>query len=116
MTGDAVSALASEYEGKRLRDAAGAALGAVTRVLYHPSEPQAIGFMIRPRAVLYVLPRPQRYLGLDTVRMTDAGPTADLTKLPSRRKGAELLGYEPDLTVIWTGMPVWGRRRSASEP
>jgi sporulation protein YlmC with PRC-barrel domain len=101
---------ASNIEGAPLTGAGDAPLGVVTNVLYHPSEPRAIGAAVRPTALLYVVDRPGTYLPLSALTFRAGGSSCDLVKLPSTRRGGELLGFDPDLTVIWTGMNVLGPR------
>lgn len=99
---------ASSIEGKPLTGAGGTPLGVVTNVLYHPAEPRAIGVAVRPTALLYVVDRPGTYLPLSALGFGPEGTSCGLTKLPSTRRGSVDLGYDPDFTVIWTGMRVLG--------
>jgi len=99
---------ASSIEGQALTGAEGVALGAVTNVLYHPAEPRVIGVAVRPPAALKVVERPGTYLPLSALSIGPEGTTCGLVKLPSGRRAAEDLGYDPDITVIWTGMTVLG--------
>jgi hypothetical protein len=101
--------LASEVEDAPVFGAADAEIGAVTRLLYHPAEPRVVGMMARPPAVAYVIDRTATYLplaGVDLARPNRVGTR--LKKLPSLRAGADSLGFDPDVTVIWTGMDVRG--------
>lgn len=100
--------LASEVEGRPLLGDADVVLGTVTRLLYHPSASRVVGAMVRPPAALVVVERPETFLPLAQLRFEADGAHADLKKLPSTRKGAEALGFNPDTTIIWTGMPVCG--------
>ena len=102
---------ASGIEGRRLTGADGVALGTITNVLFHPSEPRAIGFAVRPPNALAVVERPGTYLPLSALTFASDGAHCDLAKLPSGGKAEQALGYDPDLTVIWTGMPVGGPGR-----
>lgn len=96
----------SGIEGHALTGAEGVDLGKVTNVLFHPSEPRVIGAAVRPPAALAVVERPGTYLPLSAVVFGRHGTASDLAKLPRASKAAETLGYDPDLTVIWTDMPV----------
>jgi len=102
-------ALASNTEGARLIGAEGADLGSVYRVLYHPEGTRVIGLMVRPTAMLYVVERADTFLPLDAVRIGPGSVTCDLKKLPTGRRATDGLGFDPDKTVIWTGMTVRGR-------
>jgi len=101
-------------EGHPLLSKRGARVGTVTRVLYHPSEPRAIGLMVRPKAALLVFERRETFLPLSAVGFVKGEGTrlrGDAKKLSGPAKAAGELGYDPDLTVIWTHMMV----RSPSE-
>jgi PRC-barrel domain len=100
--------LASDIERRELTGAGGVALGTVTDVLFHPSEPRVVGVVVRPPAALAVAKRPDTYLPLSALTFGEAGTRCDLEALPKGRKAAEGLGYDPDTTVIWMGMPVAG--------
>jgi hypothetical protein len=100
--------LADSIEGEVLRGADGVTLGTVVRVLYHPAEPRAIGLMVRGASLLGVVERRETFLPLGAVRFEADAVTSDLRKLPIGRAAAEGLGFDPDTTVIWSGMPVYG--------
>ena len=101
---------ASGIEGLPLTVAWVVVLGTVTNVLFHPSEPRAVGVAVRPPNALAVVARPGTYLPLSALTFDEAGARADLVKLPSGSKAATGLGYDPDETVIWTGMAANGPR------
>ena len=96
----------SDIEGHALTGLGGVALGTVTNVLFHPSEPRAVGVAVRPPAALVVVSRKGTYLPLSALSFGPEGASSDLAKLPTGRKAAEGLGFDPETTVIWTGMPV----------
>ena len=98
--------LVSGIEGRGLATAEGVVLGTITNVLFHPSEPRAIGFAVRPPNALAVVERPGTYLPLSALTFASDGAHCDLAKLPSGGKAEQALGYDHDVTVIWTGMPV----------
>jgi sporulation protein YlmC with PRC-barrel domain len=100
--------LASDIEGRPLAGAGGVVLGTVKHLLYHPDEPRVIGAIVRPPAALVVVARPETYLPLFVLRLRSDEASTDMKKLPTQRQAAESLGFDPDLTVIWTGMPVAG--------
>lgn len=101
---------ASSIEGKPLTGSGGGVLGVVSDVLYHPGEPRVIGVAVRPTALLHVVDRPGTYLPLSALSLGPDGTTCALAKLPSTRRGTAGLGYDPETTVIWTGMTVRGSR------
>jgi sporulation protein YlmC with PRC-barrel domain len=100
----------SGIEGLPLTGAGGAVLGTVTNVLFHPSEPRVVGVAVRPPNALAVVARPGTYLPLSALTFDEAGARADLVKLPFGGEAATGLGYDPDVTVIWTGMAAKGPR------
>jgi len=98
--------LASSIEGSPLTGADGAGLGTVVRVLYHPEEPRAVGLMVRPPSIYGMVERRETFLPLSAVRFTKTAVRCELSKLPTGRKAADGLGFDPDTTVIFSGMPV----------
>lgn len=99
---------ASDIEGATIARTGGEALGTVRRVLYHPSEPRAIGLMVAPPAMAGMSLRAETFLPLSAVEFGEGGLSTSLAKLPTGRKAADGLGFDPDTTVIWTGMDVRG--------
>jgi hypothetical protein len=69
--------------------------------------------MLRPTAMLYVVDRPETFLPLEAVDIEPGLVKCNLKKLPTGRRAADRLGYDPDTTVIWTGMSVRGRSGGA---
>jgi sporulation protein YlmC with PRC-barrel domain len=100
--------LASDVEGRPLTGVDGVVLGKVEYLLYHPEEPRVIGATIRPPAAMVVVARPETFLPLGSLRFEASGVATNAKKLPTQRSAAGPLGFNPDLTVIWTGMPVMG--------
>jgi sporulation protein YlmC with PRC-barrel domain len=96
----------SAIEGLALTGAGGEVLGTVTSVLFHPAEARAIGVAVRPPNAMAVIERPGTYLPLSDLTFGPAGTRTELGKLLSGGKAAAALGYDPDTTVIWSGMPV----------
>jgi sporulation protein YlmC with PRC-barrel domain len=100
--------LASEIERRPLTGTAGVELGRVESIIFHPSELCAVGIMVRPPAILYVVGKPDTFLPFAGLRFTANGVECDLKKLPTGRNAADGLGYDPETTIIWTGMDVRG--------
>jgi uncharacterized protein YrrD len=100
--------LAGSIEGAALRGADGVTLGTVVRVLFHPAGPRAIGLMVRGPSIYGIVERGDTFLPLTAVRFESDAVTCALAKLPKGRAAADRLGFDPDATVIWTGMPVLG--------
>jgi hypothetical protein len=101
--------LASEVEGSALKGPDGSVLGTLLKMLFHPSgEPTVVGAQVRPPAALVVVAMPETYLPLSALTFSRSGVSTDLPKLPKARASAAQLGYDPDLTVIWSDMPIAG--------
>jgi sporulation protein YlmC with PRC-barrel domain len=97
----------SAIEGLALTGAGDEVLGTVTNVLFHPADARAIGVAVRPPNAMTVIERPGTYLPLSDLTFDPGGARTGLGKLLSGAKAvAAALGYDPDTTVIWTGMPV----------
>lgn len=82
----------------------GKPFGQVTHVLFHPTEPRAVGLELQPPAVAMVVTRPPQYVSLEqveigkgTIVMKAAGKTV---------RSSAGTDFTWDHTVIWTGMPV----------
>ncbi|MBI5232280.1 MAG: hypothetical protein HY876_08970 [Coriobacteriales bacterium] len=85
-------------------------VGTVGRVLFHPSEPRAVGYEIeRPRLWL-VIKRGPAYLALDSAVPRNEKVTIET---PGRdawgKRAAKRLGFSWDDTVVWRHMPVHTR-------
>jgi uncharacterized protein YrrD len=100
--------LVIDIEGRPITGVADVELGTVARVLFHPSEPRVVGIVARPPAVLHVIERGTTYLPLAGLTFGRSGTHVELRRLPKLHVGAESLGFDPDTTVIWTGMDVRG--------
>jgi hypothetical protein len=101
--------LASEVEGVRLYGPDGSLAGTVVNLLFHPSgEPVVVGATVRPLNALVVVGRPETYVPLSALRFERGHTWLTIDKLPKTRTSAEALGYDPELTVIWSGMPTSG--------
>lgn len=100
---------ASEVEGERMYAADGELAGTLVNLLFHPSgDPVVVGAAVRPLNALVVVGRPETYLPLSALRFERGHVWLMIDKLPKTRASAEKLGYNPDLTVIWTDMPTAG--------
>jgi hypothetical protein len=99
--------LASEVEGGALKGPDGSEIGTLQKLLLHPSgDPVVVGAAVRPSPALVVVERRDTYVPLSALRFAADGVTTSLGKLPKARASADVLGFDPDLTVIWTGMPI----------
>lgn len=98
----------SALEGVIIAGSRGKPLGRVVDVLFHPSEPRAIGIVVdRPRTA-GVVARPPVYVPLGMLERAEEGfvLAQGATALPSAKAGERALGYTWDETVHWAGMPV----------
>ena len=96
----------SSIEGRSLVNARGRVLGRVEHVLFHPSEPRAVALMIRREPWLYVLRRAPAFAPLGSVSLAGDAVRFEGPRLPSRSSAVRAIGSDPELTVIWRGMPV----------
>ena len=96
----------SELEGAELYGSEGIQLGVVERVLFHPSEPRAIGLMIRPIPWLYFITRRPAFVAWEAFGIQKGHLRFGQRKLPSRRKASQAMGHDVDRTIIWRGMTV----------
>ncbi|MDY0340926.1 MAG: PRC-barrel domain-containing protein [Coriobacteriia bacterium] len=95
------------YEGRTVIGQSGRKLGRVSAVLFHPSEPRAVGVQIDKGAVLGVIDQRPRYAGLSRLQSSvDETLVIDADVLPKDADGERALGYRWDDTVVWHGMPV----------
>lgn len=96
----------SELRGVEVRSPKRAVLGRVTGVLFHPSEPRAVGLEVTPLRVAGLMRRRPRYVPLSSVEVREGALAIEERSLPSRATGQRALGYSWDDTVHWRGMPV----------
>ncbi len=81
-------------------------LGRVNHVLFHPTEPRAIGIELQPPAIGMVVERKPRYLALDAVEWSKDGLRLKAPKMESNAAAAKRLGIDWDVSVIWRFMGV----------
>jgi len=94
-------------QGRTVFGVAGRHLGAVEAVLFHPRDPIAIGLVVRPRPLLYVIPRRERLVSFAALdRLVDDGVVLSSKRLPGETGAERALGFRWDDTVVWCGMPV----------
>jgi uncharacterized protein YrrD len=100
----------SEVEGLKVESASGKRLGVVRRVLFHPSEPVAVGLMVaRPAAAGLVDLKP-RYIPISPELIASIESEGRVVwpseKLPNVAASESEAGCAWDETVIWRNMPV----------
>lgn len=96
----------STLEGTAVTSSQGKALGNVAAVLFHPSEPRAIGVMVQRPRTAGVVARPPVYVPLGMLTAEAGGLVFHGKSLPSEKDTEQFLGYSWDVTVHWAGMPV----------
>ena len=99
---------ASFYEGLKIIGAKGKRIGAVKHVLYHPTEPRAIGFEVDRRAALGVWMLSTRFLPFAALSLPKGASEAtyDAKRFPSPAKAAKEADADWDAAVVWMYMPV----------
>ncbi len=99
----------SEIEDAKVVAADGSALGTIAEVLFHPSEPRVVGFLVHPPKVggVVKLLKP-RFVPFPSAHEVIAGKAirADVDKLMRDRQAKKELGFDYHTTVVWRGMPV----------
>lgn len=102
----------SDIEGLRVKSPSGKTLGIVRYVLFHPSEPRAVGLQVELPAAAGLVDRKPRFVALTpnvlaACRAAEEGPLVwPAEKLPMSGTGATEVGLAWDDTVIWHHMPV----------
>jgi sporulation protein YlmC with PRC-barrel domain len=88
----------------------GVVLGTVADVLFDPSEPQVVGFLVDPPRVAVVVKPKQRFAPWPEDAEVVVGQPVRIRgrTLLGSRAASRLLGYDWETTVVWRGMPVTG--------
>jgi sporulation protein YlmC with PRC-barrel domain len=99
---------ASFYEGLTIVGPKGKPIGEVKYVLYHPTEPRAIGFEVDRKPVLGVVGLRTRFLPFAALDVPKGAThaTYDAKRFPSPAKAASEADADWDAAVVWTHMPV----------
>jgi hypothetical protein len=96
----------SDIEGATFVNAAGTPLGTVEHVLFHPGEPRAVALQIKPVLLGGLVPVPAAFVAIAQVTFGTGVVAYEGAKLPSLACAEREIGHDPDVTVIWRGMPV----------
>ncbi len=96
----------SDIEGLPVSGAKDKVLGRVNHVLFHPSEPRAIGVELQPPAIGMVVERKPRYVALDAVEWSPRSLKLLTPKIESNAVSGKRLGIDWDVSVIWRYMTV----------
>ena len=84
----------------------GRALGRVSSVLFHPSEPRVVGVEVDPGPLFHLFERRRRFVLLREAEIADDRVRLAASQLPKDEAGERELGYSWHETVVWRGMPV----------
>ncbi len=83
----------------------GRRIGFVREVLFHPSEPVVVGFVVQRPRLAMVYDVKDRYLAFDRAIFGEEISVADESKAWDGA-AAKRLGLDWEQTVVWQGMPV----------
>jgi uncharacterized protein YrrD len=86
--------------------AKGKRVGKVVDVLFHPSEPRAVGVLVARPRLLMVIDRAEKHLALDRMSVGAEGIVADAARDAWDAPAAKRLGIDWVSSVVWTSMPV----------
>ena len=91
-------------------DANGKKVGVIDDVLFHPTQPRAVGYSVTPVRIGHVIKRHDKYLSLDATDLTADGEIQAVLKKDAWNKRAEKsFDYSWDDTVIWYGQHIHTR-------
>ena len=91
-------------------DADGKKVGVIDDVLFHPTQPVAVGYSVTPTRIGHVIKRSDKYLALDATDLTvDGEIQAMLKKDAWNKRATKTLDYDWDDTVIWYGQHIHTR-------
>lgn len=96
----------SDIEGLPVIGVKDKVLGRVNHVLFHPTQPRAVGIELQPPAIGMVVERKPRYLALDAVDWTEAGLALKTPKMESNASSAKRLDIDWETSVVWRFMGV----------
>jgi sporulation protein YlmC with PRC-barrel domain len=99
----------SDVEGLEMVSSIGKVLGTVKHVLFHPTEPRAVGLIVVPRPFLFLFARKERLLLLRPEMLPPKGGKEFSwrdKKLPLRDESTKGQGFTWEQTVIWRYMEV----------
>lgn len=94
------------WEGAPVVGIDDAALGTVSAVLFHLSEPRVVGLQVTPPAIGGLVARQMRYVVLGLVTPETAALRLSLKSLPTDTAGERIMQSSWEDTVVWHRMPV----------
>lgn len=97
----------TELSGRPVVGSKGKRKGKIIDVLFHPTEARAVGYVVKPRNILYVLERRPRYIALSAATFDDEGNAVlSSAGIPSGKAGEKASGVAWEQTSYWRGIPV----------
>lgn len=94
------------WEGAPVVGIDDAALGTVSAVLFHLSEPRVVGVQVAPPAIGGLVARQARYALLGLITPESQALRLSLKSLPSNAAGERIMAASWEDTVVWHRMPV----------
>jgi len=97
----------TELAGRPVVGQKGKRRGKIVDVLFHPTEARAVGYVVKPSNILYVIERKPRYVALKALDFDDDGNgVLDSERLPSSRAGVKAAGIPWEESSYWRGIAV----------
>jgi len=94
----------------RVFDSRGKYIGTIDDVLFHPTRPLAIGCSMKPRRLLRVIKRHERYIRLDALKAIEGIEEKQLQVVGGKdvwnKRAEKVLGFSWDDSVIWYGQHI----------
>jgi uncharacterized protein YrrD len=87
----------------------GKRIGVVDDVLFHPTEPRAVGYSVTRDRLGHVIKRSDKYLALDSTELTCDGEIAAIEKDAWDSRAEKQMDFEWDDSVIWYGQHIHTR-------
>ena len=81
-------------------------IGKVHFCVFTPDASRVVGFMVKQPDIAYMVKQPDRFVALDSIKVSDGMLVASASKDAYDARAAERLGLDLDRCIIWTGMDV----------
>ncbi|MDR0515141.1 MAG: PRC-barrel domain-containing protein [Coriobacteriaceae bacterium] len=81
-------------------------IGKVRHLVFHPSERRAIGFIVKRPDFLWMFRRKDQFVSLDSFDWLDGRVVVRNTPDATDGRAYKRLGLNPDVCVIWIGLPL----------
>ncbi len=97
----------TELLGRPVLGSNGKRRGKIIDVLFHPEEARAVGYVVKPRNILYLLERRPRYVAISAVDFDDEGNAVlSSVRIPSGRAGQKATETLWEESSYWRGIAV----------